>query len=287
METPEKSEGFSEIVCLYDEEDVRNYLKSWDCSEIEIEEEDNTDISKFFKFPRTRHLLNLGSATRDDLLVNSGLTSYFNTTGSIEICEKVDGAQMGFSIGENYKIMVQNRSHYVNSKSHKQFKMLDKWLATFSGDLYEILQDENHILFGEWLYAKHSVEYQNLPNYFLAFDLFNKKEDKFYSREVLEERLKDTDVRAVGLVYSSRKNRDFDELDGVNHPNRVMNEDFLFKLMKETSFYGDETMEGIYVKICENGWVKNRAKVVRSDFIAGNDHWSKGILTMNQLTDYF
>ena len=57
--------------------------------------------------------------------------------------------------------------------------------------------------------------------------------------------------------------------------------------MKKQSSYGDEIMEGIYVKICENGWVKNRSKIVRSDFIAGNEHWSKGIITMNQLTDYF
>lgn len=296
FEVPEKSENFGNIVTLYDEEDVRNYLKTWDCSEIEIEEEESDDPSKFYKFPRTRHLINLGSATRDDLLVDfskdkpsnsksfnkNGLKSYFDTTGTIEICEKVDGAQMGFSMDENYQILVQNRSHYVNSKSHKQFKMLDKWLANFSGDLYEILQDNNHILFGEWLYAKHSVEYQSLPNYFLAFDLFNKKESKFYSREILEERLKGTAIEAVGLVYSSRNIGENNEEN-----NETVNKEFLLKLMKEQSSYGDEIMEGVYIKICEDGWVKNRSKIVRSDFIAGNEHWSKGIITMNQLTDYF
>ena len=44
--------------------------------------------------------------------------------------------------------------------------------------LYEIL-DQDTILFGEWLYAKHSISYNNLPDYFLAFDLYNKK--KSYS----------------------------------------------------------------------------------------------------------
>merc|ERR1712066_860959 len=231
FDIPDISEGFTEIVKLYDEEDVRNYLKSWDCEQIEIEEEENHDkTNKFYKFPRTRHLINLGSATRDDLLVdlksfksnNKGISSYFETTGSVEMCEKVDGAQMGFSMDEDYQILVQSRSHYVNSKSHKQFKMLDKWLATFSGDLYEILGDSDHILFGEWLYAKHSVEYQNLPNYFLAFDLFNKKEGKFYSREILENRLKGTNIKTVDLVYSSRifqKNKD------------TIDSDFLLNLM--------------------------------------------------------
>lgn len=70
------------------------------------------------------------------LVSKKELATYFESGDSVDICEKVDGAQMGFSIDENYKINVQNRSHYVNAKSHKQFKSLDKWLNTHSGDLY-------------------------------------------------------------------------------------------------------------------------------------------------------
>ena len=81
---------------------------------------------------------------------------------------------------ENYKILIQNRSHYVNSKSHTQFKLIDNWVQEHSQDLYNIL-DNNTILFGEWLYAKHSISYNNLPDYFLAFDLYNKREKIFYS----------------------------------------------------------------------------------------------------------
>ena len=41
------------------------------------------------------------------------------------------------------------------------------------------------ILFGEWLYAQHSISYSNLPDYFLAFDLYNKKKKLFYNRDIL------------------------------------------------------------------------------------------------------
>ena len=171
FEIPTKGEGFSDVIVLEDEEDVRNYLKTWKCQEIELIDENSTFIHKF---PRTKHIFNIGGATVDDRLLESEEYNSFMDDNDVFIAEKVDGAQMGISIDENYKIIVQNRSHYVNSKSHKQFEKLDKWIHDHKDSLYEIL-DNDTILFGEWLYAQHSISYNNLPDYFLAFDLYNKK----------------------------------------------------------------------------------------------------------------
>ena len=122
--------------------------------------------------------------TLDDRLLNKQDYDIFMNNDDVSITEKVDGAQMGISLDKNYKIKVQNKSHYVNSKSHFEFKILDKWIIDNSECLYNIL-DEDTILFGEWLYAKHSIFYDNLPNYFLAFDLYNKKNKLFYNRNIL------------------------------------------------------------------------------------------------------
>lgn len=280
LEPPTADEKYFEIVELYDDEDVRKFLKNFDCQQIEPEEQIN---SKFVKFPRTQHLINLGSATRDDLLVkDTEIKSYFDHAvyDSLEITEKVDGAQLGFSIDpENFKIRVQNRSHYVNAKSHAQFKNLNLWLETFSADLYEILEDSNKILFGEWLYAQHSIAYTNLPNYFLIFDLFDKKLNKFYERKVIEEKLENlgSKLELVRLVY---------RFDQDSNENLIKNKEDLLKLVAQKSVYGDENMEGIYIKLNQHGFVKSRSKIVKENFIAGNQHWSKGILTRNKLADF-
>lgn len=171
FEIPTKEEGFSEIIELQDEEDVRNYLKTWNCKVIELEDNDTNYIHKF---PRTKHIVNIGGASVDDRILDKSEYELFMNDSNVFIAEKVDGAQLGISIDENYKILVQNRSHYVNSKSHSQFEKLDKWIMDHKDSLYEIL-DQDTILFGEWLYAKHSIFYENLPDYFLAFDLYNKK----------------------------------------------------------------------------------------------------------------
>ena len=40
-----------------------------------------------------------------------------------------------------------------------------------------------YTIFGEWLYAKHTIFYDNLPDYWLGFDIFNGKEFIFLTDE--------------------------------------------------------------------------------------------------------
>merc|ERR1712183_1043987 len=131
--------------------------------------------SSFFKYPRTKHIFAAGTdcIPRDDLLMTTQETTRFCSPGQrIVIEEKVDGANLGFSINSNNQVLVQNRSHFVNSKTHKQFSVLDTWIEKHSWGLFAVLRPERDILFGEWLYAKHSIHYTSLPDYFLAFDIF-------------------------------------------------------------------------------------------------------------------
>ena len=262
FEIPTKDEGFSDIITLEDEEDIRNYLKTWNCKKIELETKEGNFIHKF---PRTQHIFNIGGATVDDRILNKEDYEMYMKNEDVFIAEKVDGAQLGISIDENYKILIQNRSHYVNSKSHSQFEKLDKWIMDHSQSLYEIL-DQDTILFGEWLYAKHSISYDNLPDYFLAFDLYNKKKKLFYNRDILVEKLKDTSLNFVREMYRGK----------------IKDKNQLLKMIEEKSNYtSDGRVEGIYLKIFEGDYVKSRCKLVRNDFLSGNDHWTKGGIQKN------
>lgn len=163
--------------------------------------------SHFFKFPRTRHLFDAGGSaiSRDDLLMDAEEEkSFYRSRGrpqvTVAIEEKVDGANLGFSIGDDMVLRTQNRSHYIDSKTHKQFSGLDGWIAEHSAALYDILEPGKHILFGEWLYAKHSIHYTKLPSYFLAFDIYDKEVCKFYSWRERNRILKDTDIPIVRQI---------------------------------------------------------------------------------------
>ena len=38
-------------------------------------------------------------------------------------------------------------------------------------------------MYGEWLYAKHSIYYDKLPHYFLEFDIFDREQKIFLDTE--------------------------------------------------------------------------------------------------------
>jgi protein-tyrosine phosphatase/tRNA uridine 5-carbamoylmethylation protein Kti12 len=269
IETPGFDEGFEQIINLTSEMDVNHLLSTWKIKEIQIAPEDN-----FFKFPRTVHLYNLGSASRDDLLLDKQKQNEFLNT-KIYVEEKIDGANMGISINPlDLSICFQNRSHFVNSKYHFQFENLDAWRDKHSNDLFQIIEPGRHILFGEWLYSQHSIPYKKLPGYFVSFDLYDRKEKKFYSRPRLEKLLENTSIPLIKCI----KVGEFKKLQDI------------IALVKTVSEYrGDDGLvEGVYIKQSDDDeWISRRGKIVREDFIGGNKFWDKGIVEKNQLEKTF
>jgi atypical dual specificity phosphatase len=272
LEEPELSEGFNKIISINSLEESNNLMEKWGLIKPEIEPV--IDEQFIIKFPRTKHLANLGSATRDDLLMSQEEINQF-LNKEIYIEEKIDGANLGFSINSDSKIMVQNRSHYVTSSEQPQFKPLDAWVQAHSDDLWTILEPGRHILYGEWLYMKHSIKYENLPDYFIAFDLYDKITKKFASRCVLEQLLSQTSIQLVPLVAKGT----FKKIEEIK------------QLINTKSKFYEGKIEGVYCRINNTDNLISRGKIVRSDFICGNSsigtgkliHWSKGILETNNL----
>ena len=139
-----------------------------------------------------------------------------------------------------------------------------------SEELYEILEDGKYILYGEWLYAKHSIHYTKLPDCFIAFDLYNIKEKKFISRNKLEEKLKNSTLHIIRLITTST----------------IKNINDIKKYLVKSNYY-DGIVEGVYVRINDDNYTINRGKVVRTDFLSGDEHWSKAQITKNIITNNY
>ncbi|KAJ7157204.1 ATP dependent DNA ligase [Mycena filopes] len=220
-----------------------------------------------FKFPRTPHLINLGAATPDDVL-----TSDLSTlTGHVVITEKVDGANMGFWLASDGEIRVQNRSHYVSPATHEQFKRLGLWVDSHRTALTRILGRDPHfasryVLYGEWLAVTHSIPYTQLPDRFMAFDVYDRSTDSWGDRAGLQALLDGTGIALVPVVYEGA----------------WPGETALRAMVQRPSQFWDGRVEGVYVKFERDGQVVSRGKVVRADFIAGNEHWTRGNLRVNE-----
>ena len=121
----------------------------------------------------------------------------------------------------------------------------------------------------------HSIKYTRLPDRFLAFDFYDRSRKTFASRGVLEAKLEGTGIAIVPTLM-----RIHGRLEEGAGPVMPSDEELKGMVQQPSRFY-DGRVEGVYVKVEKDGVVVGRGKVVRADFIAGNEHWTRGDLELN------
>ncbi|RYE22434.1 MAG: hypothetical protein EOP45_08230, partial [Sphingobacteriaceae bacterium] len=230
------------------------------------------------------HLINLGSATGDDLVMSQKeidhLMSEYNQS-QIVCEEKIDGANLGISLsGFDLKLLSQNRGHFVNIASHSQFKKLDDWSNLHRDDLLKILFTDKqyprrYILFGEWLASSHSIAYTKLPDYFIAFDIYDRHHEQFLTRSSVQQRLKGTSIYQVPKLEIKITSEMLKDKTAIQ------------QLVQQQSLYTDGPIEGIYFRFLDGRCTKDRAKIVRSDFLASTKHWTATIGRNNCILNKF
>ncbi len=217
------------------------------------------------KYPTTPHLATLGDGdVRGDKVFSAKERDKF-LCNTIVVEEKIDGTNLGISFDPDGEIQLQNRGSFLSLPGAGQWKKLDEWLADRTDQLFDKLSDR-YILFGEWCYAQHSVFYEQLPDWFLGFDLFDKSKDRFLACDVRDDLFLLMGINKVPLIAKGQF-----RLEG------------LVELLSKSRF-GNESAEGLYLRYDEDGWLGQRAKLVDSRFIQAIElHWSRAPLRSNRL----
>jgi len=111
----------------------------------------------YYKYPRTLHLPWSEGLSHDDIMAAD--CSHF-VGKEVVVTEKIDG-----ECTTMYCDHIHARS--IDSKHHPS----RTWVKTLHGSIkHEI--PEGFRVCGENVYAKHSIEYSNLPSYFLVFGIY-------------------------------------------------------------------------------------------------------------------
>jgi len=223
--------------------------------------------SGFVKFPSTPHLAVLeGVSVRQDKVFSKSEQDVF-LSNKIVVEEKIDGANLGISFDSDGNIKAQNRGSYLSLPSSGQWKPLEKWLEERVEYLFDRLTDQ-HILFGEWCYATHSVNYGQLPDWFVGFDIFDLSSHRFLNHESRNKFFSQMGIHPVPLVASGK----------FSLPEA--------KELLSKSCFGVEPAEGLYFRIDSGDWLGGRAKIVRAHFLqAVKIHWTRQPLRFNRLAD--
>ena len=202
-----------------------------------------------FKYPRTPHLPWSPGWTSDDIRcvsVNNFAKKH------IVITEKMDGENTSM-----YPDHIHARS--IDSRHHSSRHWVKSLHARIRNNI-----PENWRLCGENVYAKHSIEYCDLPSYFLLFSIW--------------------DERNVCLSWEETK--EWAQLLELDLPNVMYEGEWDLSWFSSCSI-NTKTCEGYVVRTAGefhySGFSKNVAKWVRESHVQSDKHWMHSEIVPNKL----
>ena len=250
--------------------------------------------NRILKYPRTPHIEGSRLQTGDEDLSQIPFSAIAGKHIVVE--EKVDGANVGISFHDG-ELFLQSRGHFLRGGAkEREYELFKVWANSKRDELYEIL-GERYIMYGEWLYRKHKVYYNSLSHYFLEFDVFDKESGEYLDTGSRKSMLFDSCIQSVPLLFEgklSTRERLFDLIGR----SKYITEGHLSELSKVAESLGldpkdvllhtDGTtlMEGLYIKVEENGRVVERMKYVRHGYTqtAGTEErWHSQTVIPNKL----
>ncbi|CAO3570897.1 unnamed protein product [Mortierella alpina] len=158
----------------------------------------------------------------------------------------------------------------------------------------EVLQDgmAPYVLYGEWLYAKHSVKYTGLRSWFVPFDLLDVKTGTFVSRAVFRNAIAQTQlvpnpVLTVPQDVQGDVEKTLRWTLKCLHGRSALMRPTKAKASTEDDEALRDRVEGLYFRLDQGDRLLMRSKVVRPDFIAGEERWGTKEQVANQLGYHF
>jgi hypothetical protein len=229
-------------------------------------------------YPRTRHLPWKPNAKRDDLIATEKEAAIIFESENVFVEEKIDGASVGISVVDGHPV-VRNRNHILNkgydrrrTAAKMQFAAIWNWFYANQDKFQALMELAGPVtVYGEWLWAVHGLEYDQLPAYFIPYDLFDHNDRVYRATNLTREWLELAGFATVPLLHRGTV-ASYEDLEAFT--------------LAPSPFTTLAPREGIYVKVTDGKQIVQRFKMVRRDFIQG-EHWSHREIKKNQLTKLY
>lgn len=255
-------------------------------------------MERMHKYPRTQHIQGSRLQPGDEDLEAVPFREIAGRYLVIE--EKVDGANCGISFDATRQLLLQSRGHYLaGGPREKHFTLFKQWANTHAAALYDRLADR-YVLYGEWLYAKHTVFYDALPHYLMEFDVLDRSTGNFLSTPRRKELLAGLPIVSVRVLHEGQLKTQ-KELVALLGESSFIRPGHVARLREQAERLGIDAdravretdsstdMEGLYIKVEEDGVVTGRYKYVRPDFLtavfAAQGHWLNRPIVPNLLIE--
>ncbi|MEZ5400963.1 MAG: RNA ligase family protein [Bryobacteraceae bacterium] len=223
---------------------------------------------QILKFPRTPHLMGSRIQPGDEDFAVISVDALAGLQLVAE--EKLDGSNCGISFDATHGLVLQSRGHALTGgPRERQFDLFKRWANHHAVWLLGVL-GRRYVMYGEWLFARHTIRYDRLPHYFIEFDILDRDSGEFLS--------------------TARRRVMLDGGPVISAPVLATGSDLaLESLLGQSTCSSVETMEGLYVKQEQGGRVAGRYKFVRPSFLQAvadsGEHWMNRPIEPNTLRE--
>jgi hypothetical protein len=161
-----------------------------------------------------------------------------------------------------------NKGFVKNTPAKKQFTPVWNWAVQNRAKFDRIMDLGPYSVYGEWMVGMHGIRYNRLPDWFIAYDVYDYEKHHFLGRNIARSMLTEYGF-SVPPVLSTASFKNPEEI----HP-----------LTESCCLWAsDQRVEGIYIRIGDDT-ITHRFKMVRSDFARGLPEFGgDGKLIKNQL----
>jgi len=227
---------------LFYDDGFQNILKKYNLHHL---------FTEYVKYPRTFHAPWSLGCTSDDKK-HPNMNQFVGKR--VIVTEKLDGENSSLYHDKYHARSIDTDNHLSRS-----------WIRQFHASIkYDI--PKGYRICGENLFAKHSIEYNNLLSYFYGFSMWNEQNICLSWDDTIEWFLL-LGITPVPILY-----------DGI------YDQDIIMALWDHTKH---NTNEGYVIRIADSfaysKFVDNVAKFVRPNHVETDQHWKNGKIIQNTL----
>ena len=231
------------------------------------------------KYPHTRYLTFSPSNDKSDVDECGFIQTEHLCDKPLVFTIKMDGSNVKMTS----EIVTARNGH---SADHKSFDFIKARHSKFKH-----LIPEHISVFGEWLYAKHSIHYTNniaLNELIQVFGVYDYKTQLWYGWEDVEKFANSIGLKTVPVVgYNTYNN----ELNASEHKGSKNNRILNWNIEREITKIGEDIIskghEGLVIRSMYpfqwSQFGENVGKFVRPNHVQTDKHWSKTAIVKNEV----
>ena len=210
------------------------------------------------EYPATRHLPWKPNNRGDKVATELEASVIFNNVRTY-VQEKIDGANCGMGYLDGFPV-VRNRTkilrkgQQLKNPSVAQFASAWNWMHQNKAKFSSLEEHGPYSVYGEWMIQQHGMVYDFLPDWFVAYDVYDWEKSHYIDPEKADEILKNCGFSVIPIL-----------LQGVD------TYEVLENLANEQSqFAKNAKREGIVVKVSNGENITTKFKMVRQGFDQGS-----------------